>query len=994
MNLERRLPVAPEAASEARRLLEELDPPLAADLAANLGLLISEVVTNAVRHGPNGSDAGIRVLLDATPERVRVDVLDAGEGFAHRARSGGADLPGGWGLFLVEQLSSRWGIEVEPTTHVWFEIDVSERDRRSAEDALRRSEEHLRLALAAGGMGTWEWTIDEGTVRWSESLERIHGLEPGTFPGTFEAYKSDMHPEDRGSVLEKIAGAVSERSDYAAEYRIILPNGVMRWISARARLLTDEDDRPVRMVGVCTDVTAQKEAEQRLIAQHAVARLLAESETLDEATPRILSAVGESLGWELGAVYFVDRRRWILRCAGTWAAIPERATSFLQATRDFAPVPGLGLPGRVWEENRSVWIDDVTKEDSFPRASPAARDGLHSALAFPIRLGEEVLGVLEFFSHDIREPDEELLQMMTTIGSQIGQFVERKHVEAVVRESEARKSAILQSAQDAIVSMDADGLVVDFNPAAEDMFGYRAADVIGSELASFLIPPADRDRHRASLARYVETGEATIIGRRIELDALRADGQEVPVEVTVTRVDDPGQLLFTAYIRDISDRRRSEQIRAELLANERSARAEAESANERLSFLADASVVLAASLNYRKTLSKLAKLAVPRVADWCSVEVVEPDGSVQSIEVTHSDPEKIATAKEFRYRFPPHPSEPGGIHEVVRTSRSVIYPEITDEMLEAGVRDPEQLEMARSLGLRSAMIVPLVARGRAIGAVTFASAESGRRFDESDLEFAEDLARRAALAIDNARLYEERSHIARTLERSLLPPELPQIPGIEAAALYQPAAIERNEVGGDFYDVFEIREGEWAVAIGDVCGKGVEAAALTGFARHTLRAVAVHQRTPSAVLATMSEALRREDGERFSTVAFALLQPRAEGARLTVSCGGHPLPLVLHGDGRAETIGVPGTLLGIFEEVELEDRSIELDRGDSVVFFTDGLIDSRRSHPFGESELLGFLRTCTGLDAHATADRFIEAVADPDSEAPDDVAILVLRVRP
>lgn len=993
MTLERRLPVAPEAASEARRLVDGLDPPLPPDLSDNLRLLISEVVTNAVRHGPNGSDNRIRVRLDATDERVRVDVLDAGEGFEHHGR-GAADLQGGWGLFLVEQLSSRWGVEVEPTTHVWFEIDVSERDRRSAEDELRRSEEHLRLALAAGGMGTWEWTIDAGVVRWSESLELIHGLEPGTFPGTFEAYKADMHPEDRDEVVRKLESAVKDHSDYAAEYRIILPNGVMRWISARARLLFDRSDRPVRLVGVCADVTADKEAAQRLIAQHAVARLLAESETLEEATPRILAAIGESLSWELGAVYFLDRRTWVMRCAGTWAAIPERAPSFLHATREFAPVPGLGLPGRVWDERRAVWIDDVTKDDNFPRATAAARDDLHSAVAFPILLGPEVLGVLEFFSHDLREPDEELLRMMSTIGNQIGQFVERKRVEAVVRESEARKSAILQSAQDAIVSMDADGLVVDFNPAAEEMFGYRAPDVVGSELASLLIPSADRDRHRASLARYLETGQTTIMGRRIELLALRADGQELPVELTVTRVDDPGQMLFTAYIRDISDRRRVEQMRAELLANERAARAEAESANERLSFLSDASVALASSLNYRKTLSKLTKLAVPRVADWCTIEIVEPNGSVQSIEVTHSDPDKIATAKEFRLRYPPDPSEPGGIHEVIRTSRSIVYPEITDEMLEAGTRDPEQLRLARSLGLRSAMIVPLIARGRSMGAITFASAESGRRFGDADLEFAEDLARRASLAIDNARLYEERSHIARTLQRSLLPPELPEVPGIELAALYQPAAIERNEVGGDFYDVFEIREGEWAIAIGDVCGKGVEAAALTGFARHTLRAVAVHQRVPSAVLSTMSEAMRREDGERFSTVAFGLLEPRADGARLTVACGGHPLPLVLRRDGHAETIGVPGTLLGIFEEVELEDRSIELEPGDTVVFFTDGLIDSRRSHPLGERGLLDFVRTCVDLDAHGTAERFLEAVADPNSEAPDDVAIVVVRVRP
>jgi serine phosphatase RsbU (regulator of sigma subunit) len=323
-----------------------------------------------------------------------------------------------------------------------------------------------------------------------------------------------------------------------------------------------------------------------------------------------------------------------------------------------------------------------------------------------------------------------------------------------------------------------------------------------------------------------------------------------------------------------------------------------------------------------------------------------------------------------------------------------MYPEISEEMLRAGVTDPEQLAFAQDLGLRSAMIVPLVARGRSLGAITFASTESGRRFGQADLDLGEDLGRRAAMAIDNARLYEERSRIARTLQRSLLPQRLPEIPRVEIAAVYQPAGVTRTEVGGDFYDVFEIGDHTWGMAMGDVCGKGVEAAALTGLARHSLRSAAMRAPGPSTALEELNGVLLREGGDRFCTVAYGTLE-RADGdARLTVACGGHPSPLLLRRDGTVEPVGEPGTLLGVFEDVELHEREVTLMPGDAVVFYTDGLIDTRLSEPLDDPALRTLLQACTEFSAQQIADCFRDAVADPQGEAPDDIAILVVRVMP
>lgn len=326
---------------------------------------------------------------------------------------------------------------------------------------------------------------------------------------------------------------------------------------------------------------------------------------------------------------------------------------------------------------------------------------------------------------------------------------ERARAEA----SELRKTAVLESALEAIVTIDASGNVVEFNPAAERTFGYPREEAIGRSMAVLIIPPRLREAHKAGLARHLRTGESRILARRLEMPALRSDGSEFDAELTITRIGtDP--VYFTGFVRDVSDLRRAERERAELLTREREARTAAEAGERRAAFLAEASGVLASSLDYRTTLASVARLAVPEMGDWCFVDVAE-GGSLQRLAISHVDPAKAALAREMSERYPESPDAPYGPAKVFRTGRPEVLPEITPEVLGAYARGEDHLAMLQSLGFCSYVTVPLAVRDRTLGALTFATSESTKRYGTDDLAFAEDLAHRASIAIDNARLYRE-----------------------------------------------------------------------------------------------------------------------------------------------------------------------------------------------------------------------------------------------
>ncbi len=300
-------------------------------------------------------------------------------------------------------------------------------------------------------------------------------------------------------------------------------------------------------------------AERRLGAQYAVSRAMAESDSLADATPHILEAIGRGLDWDYAALWLVDEQGEVLVRSESWHAPTAECPEFEAISRRLSFAKGIGLPGRVWVSGEPVWIADVSRDANFARMKVAASEGLHTALAFPVLLGGTVLGVFEFLSRDAREPDPDTLDMMASLGSQIGQFARRTRAEAAMRESGARKTAILEAALDAIVTMDTEGRVVEWNPAAERIFGYSSDEAVGREMADLIIPPLLRQVHRQGLARYLGTGEGPIIGKRLELTAVRSDGSEFPVELTVTHIPIDGPPTFTGHIRDITERKLAEE---------------------------------------------------------------------------------------------------------------------------------------------------------------------------------------------------------------------------------------------------------------------------------------------------------------------------------------------------------------------------------------------------------------------------------------------------
>jgi hypothetical protein len=365
--------------------------------------------------------------------------------------------------------------------------------------------------------------------------------------------------------------------------------------------------------------------------------------------------------------------------------------------------------------------------------------------------------------------------------------------------------------------------------------------------------------------------------------------------------------------------------------------------------------------------------------------------------LAHVDPSREALVAELERRYPADPADPrSAVGEVIRSGRTTLVEHVTEAFFATMTRDEAHTRGVHALGMRSLVIAPLIARGRTLGAITLIHDVSDRRYGPEDMAVAQGLADRAAVAIDNARLYAHQADIARTLQAGLLPDRLPALAGVEIAAGYQ-AAGEGTEVGGDFYDVWETGDGAFAFAIGDVSGKGPRAAAVTALARHTIRVASLHEPTPSRVLGILNDELRRYIPEPgFCTALYAHLRPRPGGYAVAMGSGGHPLPLVRRREGGVSELGRPGTLLGVREQVAIQDAESLLAPGDLLLAFTDGLIEGRRDGElFGEARLAALLAASLAEAELSAVVAAIERAAADFAAGPnqDDVAVLAVRPR-
>lgn len=420
-------------------------------------------------------------------------------------------------------------------------------------------------------------------------------------------------------------------------------------------------------------------------------------------------------------------------------------------------------------------------------------------------------------------------------------------------------------------------------------------------------------------------------------------------------------------------------------------------------FLARASRTLMSSLDYQETLRHVAWLAVPDLADWCAVDLLDEQGERQLVAIAHRDPSKAELAGELARLRPSRPEPGGGVARVLETGESELYPQVSVDFSPAGpagVADRYQ-ELLAEVGLHSVIVCPLRARGRTLGAMTLINAESSRAFDQSDLTFCEELASRAAVAVDNSRLATARRITAVTLQESLLPARLPDIPGWQVAGLYRPGAVdEETEVGGDFYDLFETEHG-WMVLLGDVTGKGLDAAAMTSLVRHGARFLGRHHPDPSAIFARIDEALREREELSLCTAICA----RLAGDRLMLAVAGHPAPLILRDDGRLRELGTTGPILGAWKGGTWPTSQVPVTPNETVILYTDGVTDvpghwTEKDLPNGQRarERFGAERLRRTLVEHAgsSPDQLLASI-EADLAAfyaggqVDDTAVLALR---
>jgi PAS domain S-box-containing protein len=555
---------------------------------------------------------------------------------------------------------------------------------------------------------------------------------------------------------------------------------------------------------------------------------------------------------------------------------------------------------------------------------------------------------------------------LVDVGIVLIDVTERRAAERALRAQTDRYEALLMALSDAgqgLVVLERDGRGVYANAAFEQQSGYTFPELAALHSLLDLVIEYDDETVRARVLRRIEEG---MVRPGLPLTLRRRDGALVDVEVggTPLLVEDRRQLVVV--VRDVTARRRAEAERERMLA--------------RAALLAEASELFDRSLDEALTMERVARLCVRDIAATCVILLGDDPERVRRVTAAARESERERALLEELLRDPLEARDEHAILTVLRGADALVA------------------ATPAGLGTPRSVIVPLRARGRLHGVLAAGFDDLPAADDDAALALFADLARRAALALDNARLYEERDQVARTLQQSLLPSELPRIPGVELAARYL-AAGDGNEVGGDFYDCFATGDGDWALVIGDVCGKGAEAATLTALARYTLRAAAgragtVSAQRPRRVLSELNEALLRQRLDyRFCTVLYASVTPRDGRVSACVATGGHPLPLVLRADGRVETAGTPGTLLGIVEDPDISQQEVQLAAGDALVLFTDGVSEAtEEDRERGTGRIAAFLAGCAGAGAAAIAEAIErDAVAVQGGLVRDDVAVLVVR---
>ncbi|MGA7933024.1 MAG: PAS domain S-box protein [Kovacikia sp.] len=605
--------------------------------------------------------------------------------------------------------------------------------RKQAELAWQHPEQPCRMALQTAKVGSWEQDLGTGVLTGSAQCKANLGLPPEA-EFTYETLLAALHPDDRSQVEATIQRCIQEQTDSQVKKRCYHPDGSLHWLIIQAQLVYDTEGTPIRLVGLTLDVTALKQSEivlgqqflagvaieirERIQAEAALCQREAELRLITNAVPVLISLVDVE-----------QRYRFTNQKYQEWFGKPATETNgkylwevlgaaAYETIRPFVEQVLAGQP--------------VTFEGSVPYQEVGIRDV-----------------VVDYVPHfDPQGNVEGFVSLVSDI-------THRKQIEKTLQ----RYQLLSEHSRDIVLYMSIDGRILEANRAAVQAYGYDRAELLTLKIADL------RALHTLS-AMPEQFKQASQQGILYETMHRRKNGSHFPVEVSAQSVEIADGKVVLSIIRDITERKRAESEREQLLVREQAAREAAEAAAQRARFLAEASTTLTSSLDYEYTLTSVAQAVVPILADWCAVDILKDDGNLERLATTHTDSAKVQWGRELHRRYPPDLNAPTGLAQVLRTGQSEYYPVISDDQLVAAARDDEHLKLLREIGFSSVMLVPLNTRGRTVGSISFVAAESGRSYSPDDLALAEELAHRAAIALDNARLYREAQQARQAAERA------------------------------------------------------------------------------------------------------------------------------------------------------------------------------------------------------------------------------------
>ncbi|HEY0390578.1 MAG TPA: SpoIIE family protein phosphatase [Solirubrobacterales bacterium] len=536
-----------------------------------------------------------------------------------------------------------------------------------------------------------------------------------------------------------------------------------------------------------------------------------------------------------------------------------------------------------------------------------------------------------------------------------------------IEEEHQRLAQVVESTQDAVLSKNLRNLITSWNPAAERLYGYSAEEAIGKHI-SLLIPADHKDEELEILAR-VRRGERV---ETYETERIRKDGARIDVALTISPIRHPRRGIIGASV-----------IARDVTAQKRRQRAQ--------EFLVTASRELEVSLDFGRTARTIVETAVPDLAELCVIDLVRPDGWVGDSIVAAVDPAAAPVLEEIRRRAPLDPRGQHPVAQVLRAGRPMVWRDLTSpKVMRDVVQNDEHRHLIEETGYQSAAVAPLMARGSTLGAISFLHASTDLRYDDADLQLLGELADRAALALDNARLFEERDRIAQNLQRGLRPPEPPYVPGLDLSVVFVPYG-EGMEIGGDLYDILTTDDGCWIV-IGDVSGKGSAAAGVAVALRHSIRGLARQIDEPVELLAQLNEMLLEGNSlNDFATAVLVRLRRDGERWRFSLATAGHPAAIHVKPSGPAQLGG--GAVLGAWADSPLGRHQGELLAGETLVLATDGWFEAgpASTHVGGEA-LAAMARSFADLDlAEMTEALRQDAISRSGGPLRDDMVVFAVR---